>query len=239
MALKARVHLYQREWQQAYDLADAVITSGEFSLLPSYQAVFESEQNAEEILSIPYTTTDGNALAFWFFSSAADGRWGFAPSFDLASSFTAADERFDVAYQFDVDGDDYGNKYTDITLGADDVPVIRLAEVYLIRAEAAARLGDLDQAIADLNVIRNRAGLADIDETVIDTQTEVLLEVLEQRRLELFYEGHRFFDLRRFDDLAEVAALMDDLNLTGFRLLFPIPQREIDANPALTQNPGY
>lgn len=248
-ALLARAHLYQREWQQAYDLADAVIGSGAFALEENYASNFdfESEGSAEHILTIPFTITDSNGLAFWFFTSALGGRWGIAPTTGAVSptnpvqplrgAFEAGDERLAVAVgqsgsRF------YGRKYTDIAGGTDDAPVLRLGEVYLIRAEAAARLGLLGQAIDDVNTIRNRAGVGDLAATV-DTQQEVLLAVLDERRRELFYEGHRFFDLKRFMDIPSVAAYMNELGLTGPRLLFPIPQREIDANPELVQNPGY
>ena len=238
-ALLARVHLYQREWQQAYDLADEIIESGSFALEPQYVNVFEKEQTAESILEIPFTVTDPGSLAFWFFPSGLGGRRGFAPSANFRNSFEAADERFDVAAQFTSAGSAFGFKYTDIASTADDIPVLRLAEMYLIRAEAAARLGDLEQAIEDVNVIRNRAGLDDLDATV-DTQVEVLEAVLNERRHELFYEGHRFFDLKRFADIVPAAqARLTALGITGHRLLFPIPQREIDANPLLVQNPGY
>jgi tetratricopeptide (TPR) repeat protein len=238
-ALLARVHLYQKEWQQAYDLADEVIESGSFELEPQYENVFEKEQTNESILELPFTVTDAGSLAFWFYPSALGGRRGFAPSANFRNSFEGADERFDVAAQFTPGGTVYGHKYTDIATTADDIPVIRLAEMYLIRAEAAARLGNLAQAIEDVNVIRDRAGLNDLAATV-DTQVEVLEAVLIERRHELFYEGHRFFDLKRFADVVPSAqARLTALGLTGNRLLFPLPQREIDANPLLVQNPGY
>lgn len=244
-ALKARVHLYQREWQQAYNLSNDLIENGPFALEEDYGAVFnyQSEGTDEDILSIPFTTTDSNGLAFWFFPSSLGGRRGIAPSNagttsqPLLTAFAANDERRALAFQGSGNSA-YAFKYTDVATGTDNVPVIRLGEVYLIRAEAAARLGLLEQAIADVNTIRDRAGVAALSADV-DTQTEVLLAVLAERRLELFYEGHRFFDLKRFMDIPSVATYMGTLGLTGPKLLFPIPQREIDANAQLDQNPGY
>jgi hypothetical protein len=244
-ALKARAHLYQREWQQAYNLSNDLIENGPFALEDDYGALFnyQSEGTDEEILSIPFTTTDGNSLAFWFFPSALGGRRGVSPSNSgttsqpLLTAFAANDERRALAFQGSGNSA-YAFKYTDVATGTDNVPVLRLGEVYLIRAEAAARLGLLAQAIDDVNTIRNRAGVADLDASV-DTQTEVLMAVLNERRLELFYEGHRFFDLKRFMDIPAVATYMNTLSLTGPKLLFPIPQREIDANSELDQNPGY
>jgi hypothetical protein len=240
-ALLARAHLYQREWQAAFNAANAVIANGPFALVDDYAAVFETEQTSEAIFEVPFSVTDANSLAFWFFTKANSGRWGFAPTTagttSLASAFEAGDERRPVAIQ--QSGSRFqGNKYTDVSAGTDDVPVLRLAEMYLIRSEAAARLNRLPEAVADINVIRERAGVAPLAASV-NTMEAVLLANLAERRRELFYEGHRFFDLKRFMDISSVATYMASLGLTGHHLLFPLPQREIDANPALTQNPGY
>lgn len=246
-ALLARVHTYQQEWQPAYDLADEIIESHTFTLEPQYENAFEKEQTDEAIFEVPFTVTDPGSLAFWFFPGSLGGRYGIAPSGSLVGSFEDGDERLDVAIQPEDFGDDFGAKYTDISTTADDIPVLRLAEMYLIRAEAAARLGNFTQALADVNVIRERAGLEGYDETTADldedgtmTAAEVLEIVLTERRHEMFYEGHYFFDLKRFADAVPAAqARLTALGITGNKLLFPIPQREIDANPALIQNPGY
>jgi hypothetical protein len=245
-ALLARAHLYQKEWTQARDLANAVITSGRFQILPNYADVFNTEQTAESIFELAYSITDGNSLAFWFYPRTLGGRRGVAPSntgsdaSPITNIFPTGDTRRALAIVGTTTGG-YGNKYTDPGSGSDDVIVLRLAEMYLIRSEANARLGALGPAIADINVIRTRAGIGALPATVA-TQEQVLVANLEERRRELFYEGHRFNDLRRFADLAPVGsyiATSPGLQLTGRRLLFPIPQREIDANPELTQNPGY
>jgi tetratricopeptide (TPR) repeat protein len=244
-ALLARAHLYQGKWQQAYDLADAVIEGAEFSLVDSYAGAFENEQTSEAIFEIPFTVTDAGSIAFWMAPTALGGRWGFGPNADFVDTFEEDDERLQIAYQPDPDdeGEDYGAKYTDVATTADDVPVIRLAEVYLIRAEAAARLGSVEQALADVDVIRGRAGLdpvqADADANGTVSVNEALEAVLMERRHELFYEGHWFFDLKRFADVPSAGATLAELGLTGFRLLFPVPQQEIEANTELEQNPGY
>lgn len=249
-ALLARAHLYQREWQQAYDLADDVIENGPFGLQPTYASVFSSEENAEILFAISFTTLDSNALAFWFYPAALGGRRGFGPTATAAglpAAFGAGDTRRVLATNSasNTSTTAYGQKYTDVSTGSDDVPVIRLAELYLIRSEAAARLGgagNLAQAIADINTVRRRAyngsATGNLPATV-DTQDEILQANLNERRLELFYEGHRFFDLKRFSDRPFAASILTSLGLTGYHLLFPIPQDEIEANPALEQNPGY
>ncbi|MDD7885413.1 RagB/SusD family nutrient uptake outer membrane protein [Flavivirga sp. 57AJ16] len=115
--------------------------------------------------------------------------------------------------------------------------IFRLAEQYLIRAEARAQLGDIPGAQTDLNVIRNRASLPN---TTATTQNDLLEAILQERRVELFTEqGHRWFDLKRTGKAAEVLAPIK----TGWKdtdILLPIPESEILKNQnLLPQNDGY
>lgn len=115
--------------------------------------------------------------------------------------------------------------------------VFRLAEQYLIRAEARAHTGDLIGAKEDLNKIRNRAGLKN---TVAVTKENILVDILEERKWELFSEfGHRFFDLKRFNEIdKQLSPVKSGWNSTD--ALFPVPQNELLANPNLKpQNTGY
>ncbi|RYC50384.1 RagB/SusD family nutrient uptake outer membrane protein [Flagellimonas olearia] len=114
--------------------------------------------------------------------------------------------------------------------------VLRLAEQYLIRAEARARLGNLSGALADLNTVRERAGLSDIQG---NDQNSVIDALIRERHHELFAEwGHRWLDLKRTNRAGAVLGpLKPDWQQTD--VLFPIPQKEIQANPNLVQNPGY
>ena len=119
-------------------------------------------------------------------------------------------------------------KYTQVNPGIDDVMMFRLSEIYLTRAESRAMQGNLTGALADLNVIRVRAGLV---ASVAATQADLLTAIRKERRLELAHEGQRFFDLRRY-------------NQTGitqtFRNLFPIPQSEVlNSGGTVVQNTGY
>ncbi|OFY41779.1 MAG: starch-binding protein [Bacteroidetes bacterium GWF2_40_14] len=115
--------------------------------------------------------------------------------------------------------------------------VLRLAEQYLIRAEARAHTGDLPGAKADINVVRNRAGLSD---TPASTQAEILQAILNERRFELFTEqGHRWFDLKRTGKAGEVLSAVKP-NWEATDVLLPIPEAELLLNPKLLpQNPGY
>ena len=119
---------------------------------------------------------------------------------------------------------------------------LRLAEQYLIRAEAAAKgaAGGDGAAIADLNVIRHRAGLPDLPNTL--TKEEVWKAIAHERQDELFSEwGHRWLDLIRMGLAHDtLSGIQRKQPWTGdFQFLFPIPQAEIKADHNLLQNPGY
>ena len=118
--------------------------------------------------------------------------------------------------------------------------MIRLSEVYLNRAEAHARSGNDAGAQADLNLIRQRALATAPDVTL--TGSDLLDEILIERRRELCYEGHRLFDITRHKQgVVRVDNTGDTANYSypGNYFIFPIPQPEMDLNPNITQNPGY
>ncbi|MBA5628929.1 RagB/SusD family nutrient uptake outer membrane protein [Moheibacter lacus] len=115
--------------------------------------------------------------------------------------------------------------------------LFRLAELYLIRAEARANSGNLQASADDLNIIRNRAGLADIQNI---TTSELTTALINERKHELFTEhGHRWFDLKRLGIATDILAPIKP-NWRSTDVLFPIPESELLANPNLApQNPGY
>ena len=117
--------------------------------------------------------------------------------------------------------------------------MVRIAEVYLNRAEAMATPGSpvLNEtaALADLNLIITNRGLP----AVALTGNALYEEILRQRRIELAYEGHRFWDLKRLGrDLIKTPHYVN-VAFTDARILAPIPQREVDGNPNIKQNFGY
>ena len=113
-----------------------------------------------------------------------------------------------------------------------NVPVLRLAEMYLIKAEA---LGATGEGFAALNMVRKRAGLPDL--TAANTP-DFKASVLKERRYELAFEMDRWYDLKRTNNLLNNAHLISK-GITPNNVLMPIPQAERDVNPNLTQNPGY
>ncbi len=121
---------------------------------------------------------------------------------------------------------------------AEDQVFLRLGEVYLNRAEANAQQNKLEDAVADLNAIRKRAGLKELANGL--TKDQVLLAVEKERRLELFSEyGHRWADLVRTGRVDAVLGVAKKDTWKSFNKLYPIPEQDIELNPSLTQNPGY
>jgi hypothetical protein len=118
----------------------------------------------------------------------------------------------------------------------DHSTVLRLAEQYLIRAEARTQQNNIAGAQADVNVIRHRAGLGD---TPANDKESLLTAIDQERKHELFNEwGHRWLDLKRTGRAdAVLSAIKPQWKPTA--VLFPIPESEIINNPALKQNPGY
>lgn len=242
-ALLARVYLYNKSYPEAANMASAVLNQ---------EGLYGLEQNITKVFLIGSKETiwqlqSGNAgvntaeASFFTFTSGppplvslSDNLVNSFGSNDLRKSnwiktITKGTSTWYHAYKYKE------NKSTSVS--KEYSIVFRLAEQYLIRAEARAQQGDLIGAKEDLNKIRHRAGLTD---TTASSQQEIFDAILQERRWELFTErGQRFFDLKRTQKL--------DNTLTGLKLgwnttdsLFPIPQSELSANPnLLPQNPGY
>jgi len=246
VALQAKVHLYQGNWQAAYNEADSVISSGGFSLLTDLNSVF-LDGSAEAIWQVPVENAyqgSGDAQNFVPYG----GTPNYVVTDSLLSKFGANDLRKADWLGFNVVNNDtlyYAYKYKDLapTTPATDFMMLRLGEMYLIRAEAAAQLNKLSQAVADVNTIRARAGLA---VTTVDatSQKAVLGAVRDERRLELCFEfGNRFFDLGRTStDSKYPSSGQAPAVLVGWQpdfAIYPVPLTQRQLNSHLTQNPGY
>jgi tetratricopeptide (TPR) repeat protein len=231
-ALRARVQLYNGQYQAALDAANAVQAMG-YTLAPAFESLFSDEgtDTPEDIFRVSFTATEFNEVGYYYLF---DGRWEVAPTADLYNAYTADDLRRDLT--LGKDGSDYEGTKFPTTIGAEDLHVIRFAEVLLIKAEALARLNRLPEAITELNKTRVRAGLAPIPAAPLPTQAALLDEISTERRLELALEGDRWPDLIRMGRALEV---LDIPANRAFQLLYPIPAREITVSPGLTQNPGY
>ncbi|MFD2570185.1 RagB/SusD family nutrient uptake outer membrane protein [Spirosoma soli] len=226
-AILARVYLQQQNYASARDAANRVIESGTYSLAPSFADVFtdaSAGNQAEVIFRIVVSTQDGtNDLNTYFASSLNQGRGDIRLQQQFLQLYGAGDVRGQFINTASINT--FTSKFND-QFG--DVPVVRLAEMYLIRAEANLRLNTSVGAspLEDVNLIRNRAKATPL--TTVD-----LNAILLERRLELSFEGQRLADVKRTKGSVGTTPFNAD------NLVLPIPQREIDTNKNLVQNPGY
>ncbi|HMB64765.1 MAG TPA: RagB/SusD family nutrient uptake outer membrane protein [Eudoraea sp.] len=246
-ALLARLYLYREEWTNAANFADQVINSGDYALATGYDFYDDNPGSPENIFSVINTPTDGpqdesvpgsDEVYVNFYNPSPGGR-GDAPfSPDLISAYMAepGDLRFSMLSQAALDAQNndtfFTTKYPDIVNNASDGMVLRMTEMYLIRAEANLRGGTSvgDSPLNDINRLRTRAGLVNLGSVDLDG-------ILLERRKELAFEGHRRMDLLR-----------NDLNLRpgggsesapgADKVIFPIVDDELTNNPNITQNPG-
>lgn len=241
-ALLARVYLYNQLWAEAANAASAVLNDAEYSLGSVLDNTFLKESSSTIWQFAPKFAGDNTNEAITF--TFSEGPPPFVALGDaLIANFEVGDLRQTTWIQEVSDGSAtwyHPFKYKQNQNTGKSVEysvVLRLAEQYLIRAEARARQGDLIGAKEDLNKVRNRAGLPD---TNASTAEGIIDAVINERRTELFAEfGHRFFDLKRTGRLdAVLGAIKPGWNTTD--MLWPIPEIELSANPNLgLQNQGY
>ncbi|WP_338356953.1 RagB/SusD family nutrient uptake outer membrane protein [Yeosuana marina] len=243
-ALLSRVYLYHEDWNHAEELASEVIDNNSlYTILDDLDGVFlaNSEEAIWQISPVGSTGQTNEGAAFiirsvnYFLNPVAlnDG---------FIHAFEAGDLRLDHWVSTIGTGTNlayYAFKYkirSTIDPPTEYSTVIRLAELYLIRAEARARLGNISGAQEDINVIRERAGLPMTD---ANTTEELLDAILHERRIELFTEqGHRWFDLIRMGTVSEVLSTKNG-NWSETNERYPIPEKELAKNPNLIQNEGY
>ena len=275
--LMADAYLNTRKWQEASDLADEVITSGAFSLIEvdeaeDFMQIYGPEVNTytEDIWSIHHSGTNGQRIPTYIgdpnMGYSVGGFRGWVPV--MNSVFERWDEN-DLRKEFNlfsyriIDGDTvWVNRETPVLFrkfrdpdapntdnSRNNVPVFRLAEAYLIYAEAASELKGQpdDVALERLNIVRRRAYGLDLNSpSAIDypsgmTGQDFKDKVLDERAFEFVLE------MKRWNDLLRTGKAQQAIEATGkawddVSLLLPLPINEINNNPALSpddQNPGY
>tara|TARA_B100000378_G_scaffold241486_1_gene210328 strand:- start:71383 stop:72738 length:1356 start_codon:yes stop_codon:yes gene_type:complete len=250
MAFFARVHLFLGNYSQAASLSTEVIErSSQYEILDNLDQVFLA--NSDEAIWQISPIGNGGVVTYtnegttFIFHPSYPSLTRVALTEDLVNTFEEEDIRRQNWIGFNENtGYNFAYKYKDRSSFNNITEysmVLRLAEQYLIRAEARALSGNLSGAIADINVIRNRAGASLLLSALSSeiNQNELLNIILEERRKELFTEwGHRWFDLKRTQNANIV--LNDKTNTwEETDLFFPIPAEERMKNPNLTQNAGY
>jgi hypothetical protein len=237
-ALLARVYLAQFHYTgdltiaaKAKTKADEVINSGKFILAPAYPDLFNGNVT-ESIFEVIFDAQNYNRLAQYFFPVSLTGRYEVSPTAEFIQGFRAIDTvRFETSIAFDEKNLPYGIKYKDYTSGTDRVYVLRLAEMFMIRAEAQAYSnGNIEEIRSDINTLRLRAGLPN---TTATTYAELQLAIEAERRHEFAFESQRWSDLVRTKRATSVLGIDEKFTL------FPIPLSELQTNTLMTQNPGY
>jgi starch-binding outer membrane protein, SusD/RagB family len=232
-AMLARVYLQQRNYAAARDAANRVIASNRFSMVSYFPDVFPYNNaqpfpnSTEVIFALQVTVISGVNDFQTFFS--ADGRGDIAITDAHLNLYESFDQRLDLFYG--VSGSVFTGKNDNVYA---NVQTIRLAEMFLIRSECNFRLGTTigSSPANDLNVVRDRAGLAPIASPVLD-------DILYERKLELAFEGFNLDDIKRLGISTGYFSGGGGLNFNSPKLVLPIPDREIKINPKLTQNEGY
>lgn len=233
----SRVYLQQSKFNLARDLANEIIESGEFSLASNLEAPFRTKNSSEGVFEIQQTeqsnagsSNDGLAT---FYSSYVNQTGGDVGRGDLSinnafyNSYTSSDKRRTTMI-YNGDGAKSGLFTKKWYNYFDNIPIVRLTELYLTRAECNFRLNTNigDSPLNDINILRERAG--------IDPLTTITLQaILNERDLELAFEGYRLHDYKRTKRNIGSMAFSDP------KLVFPIPYRERAVNKNLEQNTGY
>jgi len=255
-ALLAKTYLYAQKWDSAATQADSVINNTDSYALLSTDKVFSA--NGKETIWGLAPNVSSAAYEYNFFIA---GMPATIPSLNapldynvfgimdtaLVSAFEAGDNRYTTWVRpVSVSGTNpaftyyFPNKYSSPAVNSVNEIILRLAEIYLIRAEARAHLNDISGAQSDLNAIRTRAGLPN---TTAGDQAGLLSAIAKERRIELFTEGaNRFFDLKRtgtIDAVMTAFAPQKKATWNHYMQLFPIPTNDLIQDPNLTPNPGY
>lgn len=242
-AAMARYYLYSKQWSLAEKFASDIINSGRYLLEPEFESIVLEDFTDEAIFEIGYNITDDPGTLNNLFKSRRE----IIPSNELVVALASSQSgtRF-RSIEFNVNnlaGTDNGwsvATYGTADEGNNNVVVFRLAEMFLIRAEARANqnnVSGLNSAQSDINELRTRAKAPLVP---VVSQSQMLLTIEEERRMELPFEGHRWYDLVRTGRVTAVMTAFSP-NWKSTYELWPIPQTELQNNPSLAgqQNPGY
>ena len=265
--LLARIYAEKpiRDWSKVIEYCNDIEAMG-FILEPKYGDLWGYDENdafrnsRESIFEVQWTSqASGNWVYMMYHRNAykPDDNYSWAkwqtPSRDLIEAYQKEGdtERMNASIIWDTcgwsnyyDSDNYAFMHK-MPTNVSSILVMRLAEIYLLHAEACACTSDFDGVKKYVNKVRDRANLAQIEAP--GSVDEAIDVVLHERRLELAFEGFRFFDLARHDRIIAVHNSMNEKDaywqqrkpLTESRIFLPVPTEALDANPNMQQNPGY
>lgn len=274
-ALLAKVYAEKpaRDYAKVLQYCNDVIADG-FTLNPSYSDIYamnaagtdlKNRSTVESILEVNFFTGGGNWVTWMFGKDLLDPEANFSwakwvtPTRDLIAAFDAENDQIRKNESIVYYATSWSNYYPSnnypfmykMRSAAHSIIKMRFADILLLKAEALANLdgtANLDAAEAIVNQIRARVSLSPLPASAKASKESLLNAILKERRLELAFEGQRWFDLVRYEKVEEV---MNSLNsrdsgrlplrraFTETSYLFPIPSTAIDLNTNLVQNPGY
>ncbi|MDB4903613.1 MAG: Starch-binding associating with outer rane [Mucilaginibacter sp.] len=276
-ALLAKVYAQEGKYQPCLDYCNKVINGGQYSLVPNFATLFDGTKNTtESIFEIQHSSASGfTTYNVSLYLPALFGTYSFKkfnlPTNDLVNLYQTQNDTIRLKssiYLATVDanglaaGDPIPAPYTTSSVtvpflykwktnisqfggGTDNTILLRLADIILLKAEALNQLGQTSTAIPLVNQIRARVKLAP---TTAISQSEVALAILNERRMELAFEGNRWNDLLRYGSQYTITLMNSQVdpfgkplnyNVSQNKLIFPVPFNEIQLDGNLTQNPGY
>lgn len=265
-SLLGKVYLTTHENEKAIPVLREVIESGEYSLLPDFEDLWDvdNKNNKEIIFSIQFERASSNGTGSRFLERYSPYLYPYLGYYSTAGGYNIPTENLIEAFEpndlrkeasvnesyVDEDGKEitglqgrFQNKFTDVPIQGqgsnDNFPIIRYADVLLSYAEALNEMGfESDgEAVHYLNQIRERAGLPELS---VNSKEEFREAILHERRVEFAFEGHRWFDLIRMGKAVEIIKENKGININEDKFVLPIPQEQIDINPEkIKQNPGY
>ncbi|TBW28627.1 RagB/SusD family nutrient uptake outer membrane protein [Gramella sp. KN1008] len=244
-ALLTKVYMWRKDYQNANETADKVLNNSLYSLMSinDWSRIFTTGYTNESIFEIGYDETQTNALrVLYALGSDSD----YFPSDKFRNSFEDDDLRKNLIYDISAEQPRkiwkfFGEGFDDESPepSSNNIVLIRLADIMLLKAEALNKLGETQKALELLNVIRKRAGLSELDEAeAIAMYGDVESAILHERLIELSFEGHRWFDLVRTGRAIDVMQPINGLSDEG-NLVWPIHEDALNRNPNLEQNSFY
>ena len=253
-AIRARMALYLEDFTSAQSFAQQLIDAYPLATTPQYEAMYNDADNTEVIFKARRVAGDAAIGGIWVFTGSGNPFLEMSNSlYDELFAISANDVRFGVNFWAERSDPDNNSHLVGKYTGAgfvNDHKVFRVSEMYLIKAEAQARTGNLPGAADTLKELRDARLFDGFTSSLASfaNVNEALTAILAERRIELAFEGHRYLDIRRLRNVLNIGINRDpidcptgqcDLAPGDFRFNLPIPLAELNANANMVQNPGY
>jgi len=246
-ALKARLYLYTEQWDKAEEYASKVINNAAFKLTETTEGFFLTKKSTESIFEFVFSNSDKLPFYTYYLPSTLGGLQDYVVAADLANKLNdpaIGGNRSQLIFrrtQAETDQTYFINEYAK-TDGSSSIQTARLAEQYLIRAEARLKKASPNRngAIEDIDVIKTRAATPVLTTSSSLTNSELLLVIEDERRYELAFEGHRYFDIIRTGRAPQVFGVHEPRYLDPLFWVFPFPYSLVLAyDNDLEQNEAY